>query len=142
MTKDQVDEALFAFLQAIYKFEKMEFDKFSISWQEMLLLKHLLTKTELSMGAATEILNIKPFQTTRLVDGLVKKQMLLRFEKASDRRIRFIQITEKGEAILAEADSLHYMVIKKASENLGIEQIDSILDMMFHLENLLGISEN
>ncbi|WP_156913192.1 MarR family winged helix-turn-helix transcriptional regulator [Acetobacterium malicum] len=141
MDKQQVNDALFAFLQAIYKFEQMELAKFSISWQEMLLLKQLSSTNDFSMGYATELLGIKPFQATRLVDGLVKKELLLRFEKKSDRRIKSLQITAKGKAVIAEIDAFHYQVIEKASTNLGSERTQTILTMMFQLEELLGLDE-
>lgn len=82
MNKQQVNDALFAFLQAIYKFEQMELARFSISWQEMLLLKQLVNNNDFSIGYATQLLGIKAFQATRLVDGLVKKELLRRFEKS------------------------------------------------------------
>lgn len=141
MNKQQVNDALFAFLQAIYKFEQMELTKFSISWQEMLLLKQLLNNNDFSMGYVTELLGIKPFQATRLVDGLVRKELLLRFEKESDRRIKSLQITAKGKAVLAEIDDFHYQIIEKASKNLGSERTHSILSMMFQLEELLSLEE-
>lgn len=141
MNKQQINAALFAFLQAIYKFEQMELTKFSISWQEMLLLKQLLNSTNFSMGHTTELLGIKPFQSTRLVDGLVRKELLLRFEKESDRRIKSLQITAKGKAVLAEIDDFHYQIIEKASKNLGSERTHSILSMMFQLEELLSLEE-
>ncbi len=141
MNKQEVNDALFAFLQAIYKFEQMELAKFSISWQEMLLLKQLVNNNDFSMGYATELLGIKPFQATRLVDGLVKKELLKRFEKKSDRRIKSLQITAKGKAVLAEIDDFHYQVIEKASVNLGSERTHSILSMMFQLEELLNLEK-
>ncbi|UYO62549.1 MarR family winged helix-turn-helix transcriptional regulator [Acetobacterium wieringae] len=141
MDKQQINAALFAFLQAIYKFEQMELTKFSISWQEMLLLKQLLNNNDFSMGYVTELLGIKPFQATRLVDGLVRKELLLRFEKESDRRIKSLQITAKGKAVLAEIDDFHYQIIEKASKNLGSERTHSILSMMFQLEELLSLEE-
>ena len=141
MDKQQINAALFAFLQAIYKFEQMELTKFSISWQEMLLLKQLLNNNDFSMGYVTELLGIKPFQATRLVDGLVRKELLLRFEKESDRRIKSLQITAKGKAVLGEIDDFHYQIIEKASKNLGSERTHSILSMMFQLEELLSLEE-
>lgn len=141
MDKAQVNDALFAFLQAIYKFEQMELAKFSISWQEMLLLKQLLNTNDFSMGYTTDLLGIKPFQATRLVDGLVKKELLQRFEKESDRRVKSIQITDKGKAVIAQIDDFHFQVIEKASGNLGPERTQAILMMMFQLEELLGLKE-
>jgi DNA-binding MarR family transcriptional regulator len=142
MDKVQVKEALFVFLQTIYKFEQEERKEFSISWQEMLLLKHLIINRECSMGFMTTILNIKPFQATRLVDGLVKKQLIVRFENESDRRIKSIRITEEGIARMAKVDDYHHLVIESAAKDLGIERAEEILSMMFQLDKLLGLSKD
>jgi DNA-binding MarR family transcriptional regulator len=142
MNKVQVNDALFAFLQTIYKFEQKELEEFSISWQEMLLLKHLIINNERSMGFMTAILNIKPFQATRLVDGLVKKQLIARFESESDRRVKYIRITEEGIARMAKVDNFHHLVIENAAKDLGIERAEEILEMMFQLEKLLGLSKD
>ncbi|MHB8127678.1 MAG: MarR family winged helix-turn-helix transcriptional regulator [Mobilitalea sp.] len=142
MDKIQVKDALFAFLQTIYKFEQKELKEFSISWQEMLLLKHLILNQDCSMGFMTTILNIKPFQATRLVDGLVKKQLIVRFENESDRRVKSIRITEEGNARMAKVDDFHHLVIENAAKDLGIERAEEILKMMFQLETLLGLSKD
>jgi len=142
MDKVQVKEALFVFLQTIYKFEQEELKEFSISWQEMLLLKHLIISQDCSMGFMTTILNIKPFQATRLVDGLVKKQLIVRFENESDRRVKSIRITEEGIARMAKVDDFHHLVIENAAKDLGIERSDEILTMMFQLDKLLGLSKD
>lgn len=142
MKKIQVNEALFAFLKAIYKFEQMELKEFSISWQEMLLLKHLRIHQDMSMGSLTNILEIKPFQGTRLVDGLVKKQLVERFEKESDKRIKSIRITKEGSVRMTKVDHFHELVIERAAEDLGMQRTDELLEMMFQLEKLLGLTEN
>ena len=142
MDNVQVKEALFVFLQTIYKFEQEELKEFSISWQEMLLLKHLIINQDCSMGFMTTILNIKPFQATRLVDGLVKKQLIVRFENESDRRVKSIRITEEGVARMAKVDDFHHLVIENAAKDLGIERSDEILTMMFQLDKLLGLSKD
>ncbi len=141
MDRVQVNNALFAFLQTIYRFERNEMNEFSISWQEMLLLKHLLIKSDMSMGMMTNILGIKPFQATRLVDGLVKKQLIERLEKEQDRRVKTIRITDEGKLRMAAVDSYHHLVIESAAEELGEKRTDEILLMMFQLEKLLGLPQ-
>lgn len=140
MDKVLVKEALFTFLQTIYKFEQTELDKFSVSWQEILLLKHLIIHEECNMGFITRLLHIKPFQATRLVDGLVKKQLVTRFTNESDRRVKSIAITEKGRTRLAEIDDFHHSIIENAAKDLGTKRTKEILQMIFQLEKLLGLS--
>ena len=142
MDKLLVKEALFTFLQTIYKFEQTELDKFSISWQEILLLKHLIIHKECSMGFISTRLNIKPFQATRLVNELVKKQLITRSINQNDRRVKSISITEKGISRLEEVDDFHHLIIENAAKDLGTKHTNEILQMMFQLEKLLGLSES
>ncbi|HHX59132.1 MAG TPA: MarR family transcriptional regulator [Epulopiscium sp.] len=142
MDKLLVKEALFTFLQTIYKFEQIELDKFSVSWQEILLLKHLTIHKECNMGLIATTLNIKPFQATRLVDGLIKKQLITRFTSENDRRVKSISITKKGISRLDEVDDFHHLIIENAAKDLGTKHTTEILKMMFYLEKLLGLSNN
>ena len=141
MDKTFVKDALFDFLQTIYKFEQKELKEFSISWQEMLLLKNLLIHKECTMGLVTTILEIKPFQATRLVDGLVKKEFVERSTNEDDKRVKSIAITLKGKACMEKVDDFHHSVIENAAKDLGTQRTKEILETMFHLEQLLGLSE-
>ncbi|HHX61083.1 MAG TPA: winged helix-turn-helix transcriptional regulator [Epulopiscium sp.] len=142
MDKTFVKEALFEFLQTIYKFEQKELEEFSISWQEMLLLKNLLIHKECSMGLVTTLLEIKAFQATRLVDGLVKKELVVRFTNQDDKRVKSIAITAQGKARMEKIDDFHHSVIETAAEDLGTQRTKEILETLFHLEQLLGLKEN
>ena len=141
MDKIFVKEALFSFLQTIHKFEQKELEKFSLTWEEVLLLKNLLSIHECRMGTVTEILNIKSFQATRLVDGLVEKEFVDRYKSKNDKRIKFLAITKKGKKRISEIDDFHHLVIQKAAEELGINRTEEILQTLFHLEQLLGLSK-
>lgn len=142
MDKVFVREALFEFLQTIYKFEQKELEAFSLSWQEILLLKNLLVLEVSTMGVVATMLEIKAFQATRLVDGLVKKEFVERFTNQDDKRIKSIMITAQGKARMEEVDDFHHSVIENAAKDLGTERTTEILKTMYHLEELLGLKEN
>ncbi len=142
MDKVFVREALFEFLQTIYKFEQKELGAFSLSWQEMLLLKNLLVIEACSMGVVAAMLEIKAFQATRLVDGLVRKEFVERLTNQDDKRIKSIKITEEGKVRMEEVDDFHHSVIEHAAKDLGTERTSEILKTMYHLEALLGLKEN
>jgi DNA-binding MarR family transcriptional regulator len=142
MDKIFVKEALFEFLQTIYKFEQKEIKEFSISWQEMLLLKNLLVAKEFNMGLVKKLLNIESFQATRLVDDLVKKEFVVRYTNQDDKRVKSIVLTTKGKACIKKVDEFHHQVIENAAKDLGNQRTEEILKTMFHLEKLLGLTKN
>jgi DNA-binding MarR family transcriptional regulator len=51
-----------------------------------------------------EFLHRSPSATSRLVDGLVRRHLLVRRSEPDDRRVRTIRLTERGRALLAAID--------------------------------------
>lgn len=141
MNKTSVNEALFEFVKTIYEFQQKEFKKFSLTWQEILLLKNLMLSKDWNMGDVTTMLKIQSFQTTRLVDGLIKKGLVVRSINEEDKRVKSITITTKGKESIKEIDDFHYFVIENAAKDLGIERTKEIIETIFHLEQLLGLTE-
>lgn len=140
MNPININESLFAFLRAIYSFEQKERELFSLTWQEMLLLKHLRVTPSFTMSEINELLNIAPFQGTRLIDQLEKKTFLVRQINPTDGRGKSVSITEEGLAQLKKIDDYHIQVITAASERIGKERANEILAMMLQLDQLLGLS--
>lgn len=142
MDKIFVKNALYEFLQTIYKFEQKELQVFSISWKEILLLKNLIIHGQHTMGNVNETLNIKAFQATRLIDGLEKKGLVSRFQVNNDKRVKTIEITEEGKSSIQALDDYHYSIIEKAAKEIGLDKAKEIIETMYHLEQLLGLSNN
>ena len=140
MNPININESLFAFLRAIYSFEQKERELFSLTWQEMLLLKHLRVTPSFTMSEINELLNIAPFQGTRLIDQLEKKGFITRRSNPSDGRGKSVSITEEGLARLKKIDEYHIQVITSTSEKIGKERANEILAMMLQLDQLLGLS--
>jgi len=139
MTNDYINDALFSFLKAIYAFEQKEKAEFSLSWQDMLLLKHLRLTNQLTMGDVTQLLHIQPFQTTRLVDNLVKKMFVERFEGQEDGRVKCLRIAPHGLLQLDRLDAYHVSVVTQAAKDLGPSATKDLLAMLFQLNQLLGV---
>lgn len=140
MNPKQINDSLFAFLRSIYDFEQKERELFSLTWQEMLLLKQLRANNFFTMSEINELLNILPFQGTRLVDSLCKKNFLKRATNPSDGRGKSISITEEGLNHLDKIDAYHISVVQKAAEKIGTERTEEFLSMLLQLDQLLGLS--
>jgi DNA-binding MarR family transcriptional regulator len=141
MNKTLVDNALFAFLQAIHRFEQKEELIFGVSWKEILLLNHLIKDPSCNVSFVITRLNLKPFQATRLVDKLVNKNLVQRSHDNQDKRVVLLRITQEGMDRMRKIEAYHQSIIEQASSNLGVDRTEELLHMLFQLEQLLGLEE-
>jgi DNA-binding MarR family transcriptional regulator len=58
----------------------------------------------LTVGDLAEHLGRSPSATSRLVDGLVRRGYVLRSEEVVDRRQRVLELTDRGQALIAAVD--------------------------------------
>ena len=56
--KKRVDDALFAFLQSVYLYEKRETQQFSVNWDEVYLLQLLLRTRGMGFSELREQLKV------------------------------------------------------------------------------------
>lgn len=75
--------------------------------------KQGLTQRELARVSFKDTANI-----TRIIDKLEKKQLVQRQANTTDRRIRKIYITEKGQEVRNSIEPLAKDVLKKATKNI------------------------
>lgn len=87
--------------------------EFSLSMAQFNVLRILRgAKTHLSVHVVKErMIEVSP-NTTRLIDKLIDKALVKRIRCESDKRIIFVEITEKGLDLLGEID------LKLEKENL------------------------
>src|SRR5438552_3102884 len=64
------------------------------------LLEALLHKGRLRTGELQESVLVTSGGTTYLVDRLEKRGLVQRFECAEDRRVRYVELTKKGAAMI------------------------------------------
>jgi len=58
----------------------------------------------LTVGELAEAIGRSPSATSRLVDGLVRRRLVERYEEPEDRRQRTLRLTQRGHAILRVVD--------------------------------------
>jgi len=72
------------------------------------------------MHSIAEQMNMSKQQLTRFIDTLVKKGALTRYNKDSDRRTIYIELTDEGKRLLEE----HYRLSRKEH----IEKVEALTD--------------
>lgn len=80
-------------------------EKFGLSMPQFNILRILRGSNELlSVNTVKERMVEKSPNTTRLLDKLIDKDLINRIRCESDKRILFVEITQKGLALLSEID--------------------------------------
>jgi DNA-binding MarR family transcriptional regulator len=87
-------------------------------------------KTPLSVHVVKERMIEKSPNTTRLMDKLIEKELIIRTRCESDKRIVFVEISEKGLELLLQIDEKLEEVnfISKGLTNKEAEQLNELLD--------------
>ncbi|OBX24888.1 DNA-binding MarR family transcriptional regulator [Gelidibacter algens] len=115
----------------ISSFQNEFFKPFGISRQQYNILRILKGSNE-AMKVQTikkRMIERSP-NATRLMDKLYAKQLIERFPCADDRRVVFIQITEKGMALLDSiSKDFNQELLKNISDEEAV-QLSGLLDKM------------
>lgn len=108
-----------------------------LSMSKMKIL-HLITTGKTS---ATDIKNYMGFSSRTVVtvlDALEKDEMLSRQQSSTDRRVKYVYITEKGRAKLCIANHAHNIILERMFSPLSDIQLKSFSEVC----NLLEIQYN
>ncbi|MEX1296158.1 MAG: MarR family transcriptional regulator [Candidatus Limnocylindrales bacterium] len=78
--------------------------KLDVGFTQLAALYAVSGPETLTVGDLAERLGRSPSATSRLVDGLVRRGYLRRFEEVADRRQRVLSLTDQGQAVIAAVD--------------------------------------
>ncbi|QOI10857.1 winged helix DNA-binding protein [Blochmannia endosymbiont of Colobopsis nipponica] len=96
---------------------------------------HLITTGKTS---ATDIKNYMGFSSRTVVtvlDALEKEDMLRRKQSPTDRRVKYVNITEKGQVKLHAAEKIHKIILNKIFESLSEKQLKNFKEVCNVLES-------
>lgn len=85
----------------------------------------ILSRSEkkcLKQQEVSELLLVSRANVTGLVDSLVKRRLVERAADRRDRRVRFVKLTRKGEALLEELLPAHYENVARLLAHLGASE--------------------
>ena len=87
-----------------------------------------------SIGLIKERMIERNSDVSRIIDRLVKKQLILRKENCDDRRQKDVLISKKGLAILAKIDELDYQV-QDSLGHLTKEEVTTLNNLLDKARN-------
>lgn len=100
----------------------------------------ILMGKPLTSGTLSEALGLDISSTTRLVDQLVRKKLVLRKRSAEDARVKRIEITDTGHKLVSRIETDLANVVGEALKGLPAEVQRVLPDAIRRLNNALACS--
>lgn len=99
-----------------------------------------LVSQPLTSGGLSEALGLDISSTTRLVDQLVRKKLVLRKRSPEDARVKNIEITDAGHKLIARIENDLANVVGEAVKGLSAEVQRALPEVIRLLNNALACS--
>ncbi len=140
--EQQVNEALFSFLQSIYLFEQRELDMFGVDWGEVYMMQLLLRQPGMRISELSSRMKVKDFVTSRTVTKLANAGLLQRIASTKDKRVVEVYITDAGKAKIASIEKFNYAAVSANFEHISKEQLLLLMNTIGQLDKLLNLQPN
>jgi DNA-binding MarR family transcriptional regulator len=111
-----------------------------LSMPQFSLLMQLHHKGACGMSEVSERFEITPAAASQLVDKLVQGGFIVREEDPSDRRAKFLNLTDKGRNLVQQGIEERYRWVDQIAKKLTVDeraQISEALDIMTRVANEL-----
>jgi MarR family transcriptional regulator, 2-MHQ and catechol-resistance regulon repressor len=99
-----------------------------------------LASQPLTSGGLSDALGLDISSTTRLVDQLVRKKLVLRKRSSEDARVKNIEITDAGHRLIARIENDLANVVGEAVKGLSAEVQRALPEVIRRLNNALACS--
>jgi len=88
--------------------------------QALLAIKGFPGRDQVTVGELAERLQLRHHSAVGLIDRLVTEKLVVRTPSKADRRQVMIQLTRRGEQILARLSTIHRTQLKRLGPELGL----------------------
>lgn len=112
-----------------------------ISLPQYITLEMLVRQSGLKMKDIAENLNVSYPAATGIIDRLHKMGMVKRVSDKKDRRVVYIEVTEKGEKIVEEVRKNRHELIERVFGNLSQEERMAYLQIIKKVLKIMNPEE-
>lgn len=119
----------------LYQHLFTRFKPYDVTPEQWSLLNHLCEQEGINQKELAARLGKDPPTTTRILDGLDRKQLIRRQPNPDDRRSFLIFLTEEGRSIAKQLLPIEQETIKAAVAGLNKEQIEVFLQVLNHIND-------
>lgn len=141
LRKEEVDQALFQFHEAIYHYEKQEEELYGLNWDEVYILQCVKRSPGILLIDLGEKMRLKNFMISRKVTRLLELNLLRREQQEADKRRFPLFLTKQSEEKLAAIEEHHYQTILAGAGQFSADDMRLILHHAKHIGTLLNVDE-
>lgn len=113
-------------------------DYSDITENDMHIIEAVGISTPKKVSEIAKSLNVTPGTMTVNIDNLEKKGYVTRERSESDKRVVFINLTEKGKKAFFHHRDFHKKMIKSAVANLSDDERDALMRCLTKLNNFFA----
>jgi DNA-binding MarR family transcriptional regulator len=139
--RQEAEELLFQVLRALYHFERMEINKFCLTYEQIYLLKFLRRNRAVYVRTIAKEMRVPLFSATRLIDQMERKKLIVRKTDAKDRRNKLIDITAKGERLATRIEQDAHRIIMRNLTKFSEQEMLSVVRLAENFDKLLAASD-
>jgi DNA-binding MarR family transcriptional regulator len=111
---------------------------YDMTLQQLRVFAFVFARGRMPITKVAEALGIKPNVATGIIQRLVEKGWIARSEDPTDRRVRLLEVTEQGRALVDEVGSMVLTKSRGLLDRLSDEQLQLFRDL---LDTMISLQE-
>ncbi|WP_207650404.1 MarR family winged helix-turn-helix transcriptional regulator [Geosporobacter subterraneus] len=132
---EEVGDMIQRLVRVFQLIERDQIKIFGVTTTQCYCLLELLKVEQLTMNEISHKMNLDTSTMTRVIDKLVRDQLISRERQEEDRRIVVLELTEKGRNTALQLNESIRKYYKNIIQNLPEGQVDNVLNAVFLLLN-------
>jgi DNA-binding MarR family transcriptional regulator len=105
----------------------------SLTQAEFRCLRLFGSDESINNKAIAERMNLSPSRLTRIIDGLVQKEYIIREIDPNDRRNMRVSLSRKGQLLVLQLNKAYIEIHKEILADIEVEQHQPLITAMTHL---------
>ncbi|WP_409291194.1 MarR family winged helix-turn-helix transcriptional regulator [Peribacillus sp. SCS-37] len=101
------------------------------------MLRYIYKSRECTSTELAEVFEVKKSAITAIINRLWEKDLIERTRDEKDRRVVYLSLTEKGEAMYLEAEERIYLLVESLISRFEQEEIEKFLETYEKLNKVL-----
>jgi DNA-binding MarR family transcriptional regulator len=107
---------------------------YDLTLQQLRAFALVFARGETPINKLADSLGIKPNVATGIIQRLVERGIVERYEDPADRRVRLVRVTGKGSALVDEMGKIVFAKGRELLEKLTDEELRQLADVLAAME--------
>ena len=108
-----------------------------ITGDQFFVLQILTKEENVTSSQLAKLFNVKPSAITAMIDRMYKNDLVLRNRDEKDRRVVYIELSEKGKEIKRRAEKKRMEIMKKYYGQLDEDELVGLIETIEKLTRII-----